>query len=145
MKGKTIRYSILGLLIVFALVVVIWGFSTGFKYFTAEKSGQAEAEQQIQSAEFRIFSYQHFYDQLANINSAEATYDSQYDLLQATTKDTSDYSRIQRNLAASVAFIEQLKRQYNADAAKEETMGQFRASNLPSRITVVPHKYGSRT
>lgn len=143
-KGKIAGYAILGVIILTIIIVGGWGFATGFKYFTAEKTGQAEAERQIQSAEFRIFSYEHFFNAIAEINSAKAEYDQQYDLLQTTDSGTDDYTRIQRNLAAIGAHIERLINQYNADAAKEETRGQFKTTSLPNHITLQPHEYGDR-
>ena len=145
MTGKVIWYSILGFVVVTALIVGSWGMATGFKYFTAEKSGQAEAERQIQSAEFRIYSYNHFYDMLVAINAAEAQYDSQWELKEVQSSDSETYQKTLRNLAAIKAQIAKLKAQYNADAEKEETIGQFKANNLPERVDVAPHKYENRT
>ena len=145
MKGKMVLYSILGFVILTVLIVGSWGMATGFKYFTAEKSGQAEAERQIQSAEFRIYSYNHFYDLLVAINSAEAQYDTQWELKEAQASDSTTYQKTLRNLAAIKAQIARLKVQYNADAEKEETIGQFRANNLPERVNTTSHEYGNRT
>jgi len=145
MAKKGVLYTVLGFVILLVVITVSWGAATGFKYFTAEKTGQAEAEQQIQSAEFRIYSYNHFYDLLVTINAAEAQYDAQYELMEAQDAGSESYQKTLRNIAAVKAQIARLKVQYNADAEKEETIGQFRSNNLPERVDTVGHKYGNRT
>ena len=89
--------------------------------------------------------YNHFYDMLVAINAAEAQYDSQWELKEVQSSDSETYQKTLRNLAAIKAQIAKLKAQYNADAEKEETIGQFKANNLPERVDVAPHKYENRT
>lgn len=129
--GKVILISIGVLLVVFFLTVVFWGFGTGFKYFTAEPSGIAEKERQVQSAEFRIHSYEHFYDMKAHIEGLEAKYIAQNKKLEKQKEGTEEYNRTMTNIAALEGLIIETKAKYNADARKEETRGQFRSSELP--------------
>lgn len=126
-------------------LLVLFGGVMAFRYFTAEIRGIVPAEERIQSADFRIYSYEYFYNQLATVNAEEANYDAQYERLQTLVADTEEYNRVQRNLAAIKAHIERLKLQYNADARKEGTRGQFRATDLPHQIEIQPHEYGRRT
>jgi len=136
------KWVILGMVLVVVLIPAIWAI----RYYTAPLRGVVKVQEAVQaSAEFRIFSYEHFYDLIAAINAEEAQYDSQWELLQTTEEEAESYSRIQRNLAAIKASIERFKRQYNADAAKEQTRGQFKDSELPFQIKVEPHEYGERT
>lgn len=150
-KGKIIFWSVLGLVAIVGLVMLIWGFSTGFQYFTADVRGEVEkTELTAGSGEFRIFSYDYFFNKCAAIQNAEVEYDAQYGLLQSmepgTDRDSrTRYDRQRRVVAVQLANIEQLKNQYNVDAAKEETIGQFRDSDLPSRVSTQPHKPGDRT
>lgn len=140
-KGKIVL-MVVGVLLLFAL---IWGGVMGWRYYTASIVGKTGAQEEVQSADFRIYSYNHFYDSCAEIQKAEAAYDAQYDLLQSMEPGTDQYERQQRVVAVQKQWIEQLKHQYNADAEKEGTMGQFRANDLPSYINTEQHEYGRRT
>jgi len=128
---RIVLYGILAFVLMFVLVIVFWGFSTGFKYFTAKPSGIAEKERQVQSAEFRIYSYEHFYDMGARIESLEAKLVAQKKKIQKQKEGSEEYSRTLTNIAALEGLIIENKAQYNADAKKEETRGQFRANDLP--------------
>jgi len=134
-----------GIIIFLVIFLVLFGGIMAFRYFTAEIRGIVPAEERIQSADFRIYSYEYFYNQLATINAEEANYDAQYERLQTLTTESDEYNRVQRNLAAIKAHIERLKRQYNADSKKEGTRGQFRATDLPYQLDIQPHEYGRRT
>lgn len=110
------------------------GIGLGIRYLVAPAIGMVEKQEKIQSADFRIYSYEHFYDMVVEINTAEQQYKSQHDKLAKVEKGTDIYNRTLANIAALEAHIVKLKNQYNADAAKEETVGIFRANELPEYI-----------
>jgi hypothetical protein len=141
-KLKIVGYVFLGIII----IVLLWGLSFGFKWATLPFIGKIEQREQIMgSGEFRIFSYNHFFNLCQSIQQVESQYDNQYDLLQEMEKGTESYERQQRNVAVLCAEIERRKHRYNADSAKEETVSAFMQSNLPGRIEIETHKYGNRT
>ena len=137
MTKKGVIIAVVAVLVIIAAIVIPLTYS----FMTAEVTGRVEAERQIQSADFRIYSYEYFFNACADINKAEIRYDTQYDVLQALTEGTDRYERQIRTVSVLYANIEQLKTDYNADAAMEGTRGQFRDTKLPSRINIDIHIY----
>ena len=133
-------------LLVFLGIVLFWGLIFGFTWATAPFRGALDQREQIQaSGDFRIHSYQHFYNLCRSIQQAEAQYDNQYDLLQQLERGDGNFDRQQRNVAVLKAQIERLKQKYNGDAAQEETLAAFKDSDLPKQIELGGHVYGHRT
>lgn len=121
------------------LILTITGVGWGIKWYTADIRGAIEQrEDTIANADFRIYSYNHFFDLCVAIQEIEAQYDAQSELLNGTERQG-------RVVAVLKARVEQLKRQYNVDSAKEETVALFKSNNLPFYITVTNHSYGDRT
>jgi len=112
---------------------------------TANIVGRGEAHIRIQSADFRIPAYNHFFDLCAAIQADEASLDAQSDELSALTQGTRDYNRVLTNIAGIVADRQRAIAQYNADARKDYTIGQFRDSNLPYQLDTTQHKKGEQT
>ncbi len=136
-NGKIFGIATLSVIVVFFFIVLIWGFGTSFRYFTAEITGKVDQEVHVQSADFRIFAYEYFYDLYAEIRSAEARYLIQYELLQELEPGTRAHEYQQRTVAVLRQHIIVLKERYNADVRKEGTRGQFKAADLPSYIEPV--------
>ncbi len=129
--------AVIVIIVFFLFIALVWGFATGFRYFTAEITGRVDEEVRVQSADFRIFAYEYFYDLYAEIRSAEARYLIQYELLQEMEPDTREHNYQQRTVAVLKQRIIELKEKYNADVRKEGTRGQFKATDLPSYIEPV--------
>lgn len=125
--------------LVFALVAGIWGLRVA----TAGIYGRGEAHRQVQSAPSRIAAYNHFFDLCVSIQNAEAQIDAQQEAL-ATAEDHVDKSRMTQNIAALKATRAAGINQYNADAAKDYTIGQFKDSDLPYYIAPTAYE-GNRT
>lgn len=140
MKKKVTLIILAAIVLICAIVGGVWGF----RYLFAETGGKITAQEEIQSAEFRIFSYDHFFNLCAEIQSQQALYDSQYELLQLREQGTDTYDKQLTVLSVIKPHIASLIYQYNADADKEYTRGQFRASCLPERISTESHEYGRR-
>lgn len=133
----------------FAVVVVIafwmviasavWGLSVA----TAGVYGRGEARKQIQSASFRITAYDHFF----NLCAAVQTDEVQLDALgrELATAGDADRGRINANISGVTAARAGSINQYNADARKDYTEGQFRDSDLPYQLPSAAFKEGTRT
>ena len=146
MDGSISKKKLIAIILASILGIVVLAFGVwGWRYATAPISGGVEKQEIVQSGEFRIYSYNHFFDLLVEINGLEAGWDAQYDRSLMLDKNSEEHSRVQSNLSAIKTQIERQKRQYNADALKEETIGIFRDSNLPFKVDTSPHEYGHRT
>ena len=131
---KTATRAILGLFTLVALVITGWSF----RWFAAPIEGQVGARERIQGATHRIEAYEHFFDLCASIQTKEGT-------ITAQLARTDNADRIQQNVAALQSRRLADINQYNADASKSYTVGQFRDSNLPYNIAPQPFDGSNRT
>lgn len=129
--GKIVLYAILGFLGIAVLVVGSWWI----RYATAEVRGRIEAREQIQSADYRIFSYDHFFNLYADVQAFEDQIRNQRAIV-ADLSEEEEIARYRRNINALLNQRASVIRQYNADARKEGTRGQFRADQLPYQIDI---------
>lgn len=134
LAGATLAVGAIVLLtmLVFGLMAV---FGVGlFQRETAEFRGKtAEIERTKADADYRIANYDKFFDLCASIQADEdtiATLEAELD-----TKPSADRrEQINATLTAVRANRFASISEYNADAAKAGTAGQFRDSNLPPSI-----------
>lgn len=112
------------------VVVAIAALVFGIRWITAEPKGKLQAREQIQSGSNRIAAYNHFFDLCAAVQSDEATIASLKEEL-GTGPSESRRGQIQATLTALRAARAEKINQYNADARKDYTTGQFRSSGLP--------------
>lgn len=124
--------------------LLIFAGTMTFRYFTADARGQVEMEERVQSGDFRQHSYDHFYNLCVEVQSAQAEHEQQLRVLEGLESGTPQYNRAVRAEAAQRARIERLAREYNTDARREETVGQFRANDLPERIEMDELEEGGR-
>jgi hypothetical protein len=82
---------------------------------------------------FRIASYDHFFDQCASVKSDEGTIKFLEEELK-TGPSEQRREQINATLSTLRASRNDKINQYNADAAKAGTQGQFRDSGLPFRL-----------
>lgn len=122
------------LIIIICSVVVLTGGIWGFQYFTAPIRGKVEMQEQVQSGNNRRYTYNHFHDMYAKIKSYTKKIETQKNLLE-TTKDSDHKQRIRQNIAGLKSQRSDLVEQYNSDARKVKTKGQFRDKDLPEKIT----------
>lgn len=135
-KGILLRVM-LGIALVFALIIGVWVF----RVQTAEIKGKGDAQIQIQSAGSRIQAYNHFFNLCAAVKTSEDSIDVQSALLKTAG---SDY---EKNRIGIVIGGLQSKRasdinQYNADASKDYTIGQFQDSDLPWQLSSAAYVAG---
>lgn len=106
-----------------------------FSKTTAETRGQTEVrEQTVADGDYRIAAYDHFYDLDAEITTAQQTIANTCtelkDASAARAAELNAFLTPQRNRVLA------LVNDYNADASKAGTVGQFRASDLPYLIDI---------
>ena len=122
--------SICAMLIIWASVIGIWGFGVA----TAGLYGRGEAHKEIQSADFRIVAYDHFFNLYASIKSLEGKINELTATLNLLEPGTREYNYTLTALAGVKGLRHEAIQQYNADAQKDWTMGQFRDNDLPYQI-----------
>ena len=114
-------------------VAILWGVLYGIAWFTADPLGSLKARQTILSGEFRVAAYQHFFNLYSAVQGLEASLEAQSDLLAKTT-DPKEQLRVRANIAGIMAERGRAVAQYNADARKDYTEGQFRDLDLPFQL-----------
>lgn len=129
--------SILSIAILFLIAVYGFGFLQRETADFRGETGQIE-KTQVNSA-YRIASYEHFYDLCASVQSIEGKISNMRDEL-AETEEGQRKTVLNTSITASMNKRVQLIASYNADARKEATQGQFRASDLPYNIDVDEEK-----
>ena len=120
-------------LLVLALIAVAVVGGWAIRYYTAPIRGTVGAYEQIQSAPMRITAYNHFFD----LRAAVQGYDGQLEAMRKSLEENPSKKEKER-IVATIAGIEGARAravaQYNADAQKDYTIGQFRDANLPYQI-----------
>lgn len=116
--------------VILLLSAIGWGISFAWGWMTAGPSGKLQARQQILSGDNRIQAYNHFFDLCASVQTAETAIDSTNAQL-ALPQSADDKSRLETNLQAQIINRAEAVNQYNQDAAKSYTVGQFRSLALP--------------
>ena len=135
---------IIGLVAVLAIAFGITWAAFGLRVATAGLVGRGEAHIQIQSANFRIQAYDHFHDLCAAVQRNERAIDNQEDqLAQTTSERTKDILRT--SIAGTRSAREGGIAQYNEDAKKNYTIGQFRDNELPFQLDTTSYERGNYT
>lgn len=132
--GRAVALGLLVIVLVVGLVVggkfAGWWFSNA----TANTRGNVDKTNQINgNGSYRIAAYDHFFDACAAVQNDEAAIRITQDEL-ATHPDAARVLQLQTNLSAQKLQRATDINQYNVDARKAGTLGQFRSSNLPYQI-----------
>ena len=125
--------------VIAAAVAGVWAF----RYFTADVRGRIDAQEIRKAGPLRVAAYNHFFDLCASVQGLEAGLEAQQAQL-AVTESSKDRERVRSNIAGLTSERERAIRQYNADARKDYTIGQFRDSDLPYQLPT-SHYEGGRT
>lgn len=115
-----------------ALIGVVVSIIGVVRWVSAPTRGKLQAREQINSGAFRIAAYNHFFDLCAAVQSDEARLEAQYVSLSTATGE--DVARIQANIAGITSDRADAVNEYNADASKDYTVGQFKSSKLPYQL-----------
>lgn len=126
--------------VIAATVGIVWAI----RYYTAPIEGRVGAQERIQSAPNRIVQYDHFFNLCAGVRADEVSLDAQTEQLKATT-DEFQRARVQTNITGLIGHRAGLIEEYNANARKDYTAGQFRDSDLPYQIPATAWEKGGRT
>jgi hypothetical protein len=113
-------------------IVLVAGLVFGIRWITAPAKGKLSAREQINSGNYRIAAYDHFFNLCASIQTNEQALAASYSELSTANGD--DKGRIGTNITGQLIARNEAANQYNADARKGYTLGQFRSSQLPYQI-----------
>jgi predicted Zn-dependent peptidase len=125
---------IAALLIAASMWLLGWGF---FARETADFRGQTGQIEEISAdADYRIATYEKFFDLCAAVQTKEAELAAAQ--AELALEGLSDYRRQQlnANITAITAARAELINQYNADAAKADTAANFQSSDLPYTLDI---------
>lgn len=135
--GGAVLAALLGLVVILLVIGLVGVFGLGwFTDTTADRTGKTQQEQQINgNGSYRIAAYDHFYDLCAQVQTEEQSIRN----LQNELKTTTDATR-KTVIPASITALENNRasdiNQYNADARKSYTLGQFKSSDLPFQLDI---------
>lgn len=133
-SGAVIVFGTVALLIVLLFsAMAVFGFGL-FSQKTANFRGETSKRNQVEAnGAFRVQAYDKFFDLCTSIQGDEARARSLEEELK--TKPPADrVTQINASLAAIRSNRETSIRQYNNDAHKSYTVGQFRSTDLPYSI-----------
>lgn len=106
----------------------------GINWITAPFRGAADQrEKTVADGDYRIAAYDEFFNSCEAIAAKERII-ARYEEQREASTDESEKVRLGAAILAEKNVRDELIADYNADAAKEGTRGQFRASNLPYTI-----------
>lgn len=134
--GLTVVGALGAFLVLIALTI---GGVWAFRWYTAEFRGKLDAREEILSGPQRIGAYNHFFNLCASVQGNEASLDALRDELASYEPGTKDYSRTLTNITGVRATRARSIAQYNADAAKDYTIGQFRDLDLPFELSTADY------
>lgn len=130
-------YIAAGFVVAFFAVAVLWVFGWGwFSQSTANYRGETDKRNQVEAnGSYRIGAYDHFFNLCQHVQSDEASIGN-LTAEQQTTTDAQRKTVIAASLTALANDRADAITQYNADARKSYTLGQFRSSDLPFELSL---------
>lgn len=135
MKSK-ITMAVFAVVIAVAIILAAVYGGGLMQRMTADFRGETGQIEQTQAdADYRISAYDQFYDKCAGIQTLESKITNLSDELEET-EDEQRKSVLNTSITASKNKRAELINDYNADARKEATRGQFKASDLPYEIDI---------
>ena len=140
--GRVVLAVCAGTLLMYLVFAAAWGLDFGWRWATAGPSGQLEAREEILSGPNRIAAYNHFFNLCASIQGNEVQLEALNAQLGQASPD--DRDRVLSSIAGVTAARGSAIAQYNADAGKDYTIGQFRDLDLPYQLMATPYE-GGRT
>lgn len=134
-SGFTLLIGGIAIAIVIALSAM-WVFGFGlFQKNTADFRGGVEMTEMTEGdGSFRIGAYNHFFDLCASVQEDEGRLVALNNELNTTDPSKSRKEQIHASMTAIESSRNGKIRQYNVDAQKDYTVGQFRDSGLPFEL-----------
>lgn len=132
--GKRVSATLLIMLgITVMFLVIVYGLSS-LQRGTAEFRGKTgQIEQTKANSNYRIASYDDFYDTCASVQSLESKIKNMQEELHET-EESQRITVLKTSITASKNKRAEMIAKYNADARKEATKAQFKASDLPYEL-----------
>lgn len=131
---STALKAVLGVILGIVLIIGIWFGVTQFQRITADYRGETDQIENTEAnAQFRMQAYDGFFDKCSAIQTAEDRIDALEAELETTSSDIRK-EELNTAITANKANRNGLINEYNADAAKEWTVGQFKSQDLPYNI-----------
>lgn len=130
MTAKAIGITVIALVLVVGIPLGIWGLRVA----TADFFGQGNQEIETNRTDFRIPAYDRFFDLCSQVQSDKQRLESLEQELDVAQPDADRREQIFASMTAIRNGIAENVNQYNVDSAKEGTVGQFKASELPYRL-----------
>jgi len=135
MRNTIIAITASSLLTVVIILFAVYGFGY-LQRGTADFRGEtSQIEQTKANADYRISAYDEFYDSCASVKSIEKKIKNIEDELEET-EESQRKTTLKTSITASKNKRAELIESYNADARKEATRGQFKASDLPYELNI---------
>lgn len=134
--GKAIVLSAIAIAVVIAIGLIgVYGFGW-FQRSTADFRGETAALEDIQAdPNSRISAYNHFFSLCQSIQSHETTIKSLEAELEQGVSD-SRKEQIRGAITANKSQRDSKINEYNSDARRDYTVGQFRDADLPSELDI---------
>lgn len=126
---------IIGIFLFIITISIIVGGTWTYKWFTAPIRGKIEKREKIQGRDFRIYSYDHFYDLYSSYQSYKDALRAQLNVLESA-EDSSEKRRIRQNIAGIKSQMARVREEYNNDSRKQETVGKFKSWDLPEKLSI---------
>lgn len=119
-----------------AIIFLVSVYGVGnLQRLTADFRGETgQIEKTKANSNYRIASYEKFYNKCASVESLESKINNMQDELETVEEDTQRKTILNSSITASKNKRAELIASYNADARKEATQGQFRDSDLPYKL-----------
>lgn len=137
LTGKAIglwAFALVVLMVFGSMWIFGWGF---FQRATADFRGETAALEQIKAdPDSRISAYEHFFSLCASIQGHEETIKALQRELDEGHASESRAEQIRGAITANRSQRDSKIREYNVDAARGFTIGQFRDADLPSRLDI---------
>lgn len=129
-----IKLALSAAVVVIAIILVgVYGFGWFQKETAGFRGEVAETERVEADPNFRIASYEEFYELCAAVQAKEAAIVQQEQML-AQTPDPTRQQQLQSNLAALASSRASLIAEYNSKAERSRTRGKFLGSELPDQL-----------
>lgn len=132
---RNVIFVVFSVIVAAALIFIVSVYGFGFlQRETADFRGETgQIEDTKANSYYRIASHDHFYDSCASVQSIEGKIVNMQEEL-AETDEGQRETVLKTSITAAKNKRAELISSYNADARKEATQGQFRASDLPYEL-----------
>lgn len=126
--------AILAVVCLAIVCLATWGIWSGIAGSVAPWQGEVSKRQKVEgNGDYRIAAYDHFHDLCGQVVAKETIIKGfKQDVKDAS--DPADQSIARANLRAAQNTRTEMINEYNADADKDYTEGQFRDSDLPFHL-----------